>query len=206
MRTFLKVAAALAVVVFVGCSEGTSRKDVASARDKLQKEQQQTTDAVHQGQRDVADAQQRAEQRTVAKPVTPDQPTTDDKKVADAQVNAAEKVAKQKEQERAAAANLADKEQSFQATQARDAYVKEVENKLADTDKQIDALKQRASNAQGADKDAINRQVDMMKTQRDMAKKALNDLKSADLATWKNHQEHVRLALQDLDNSTKNLR
>jgi len=206
MRTFSTIVAALAVVVFLGCSEGTSRKDVASARDKLQKEQQQTADAVHQGQRDVADAQQRAEQHTVGKPVTPDQPTADQRKVADAQVNAEEKIAKQKEQERAAAANLADKEQSFQATQVRDAYVKDVENRLADTDKQIDALKQRASNAQGADKDAINRQVDMMKTQRDMAKKALNDLKSADLATWENHQEHVRLALQDLENSTRNLK
>jgi hypothetical protein len=206
MRSFFKTVAALVIIAFVGCSEGTSRKDVASARDKLQKEQQQTADAVHQGQRDVADAQQRVEQHTVAKPVTPDQPTTDQRKVADAQVNAAERIAKQKEQERAAAANLADKEQSFQATQARDAYVKEVENKLADADKQIDALKQQASNAQGADKDSMNRQIDMMKTQRDMAKKALNDLKGADLATWKNHQEHVRLALQDLDNSTRTLK
>ena len=103
-------------------------------------------------------------------------------------------------------ANLADKEQQFQTTQARDAYVKEVETKLADTDKQIDTLKQRASNAQGADKDAINRQVDMMKTQRDLAQKALNDLKGAELANWKNHQEHVRLALQDLDNSMRNIR
>jgi len=206
MRIFLKTVAALAIIAVVGCNEGTSRKDVASARDKLQKEQQQTADAVHQGQRDVADAQQRAEQRTVAKPVTPDRPTTDQRKVADAQVNAAERIAKQKEQERAAAANLADKEQSFQATQARDAYVKEVENNLADADKQIDALKQQASNAQGADRDSMNRQVDMMKTQRDMAKKALNDLKGADLATWKNHQEHVWLALQDLDNSTRTLK
>jgi hypothetical protein len=205
MRTFWKTVSTLAIVVFVGCSEGTSRKDVASAGDKLQKEQQQTMDAVRQGQRDVADAQQRVEQHTVAKPVTPDQPM-DQRKVADAQVNASERVAKQKEQERAAAANLADKEQSFQATQARDAYVKEVENKLADADKQIDTLKQQASNAQGADKDSMNRQVDMMKTQRDMAKKALNDLKGADLATWKNHQEHVRLALQDLDNSTRTLK
>jgi hypothetical protein len=154
----------------------------------------------------VADAQQRAQERTVGKPVTPDQPTAEQQKVADAQVNAAEKIAKQKEQERAAAANVADKEQAFQATQARDAYVKDVENKLADTDKQIDTLKQRASNAQGADKDTINRQVEMLKTQRDMAQKALNDLKSADLATWKNHQEHVRLALQDLDNSRRNIR
>jgi hypothetical protein len=206
MRTILKMFAALAVVVSVGCSEGTTRKDVANAQDKLQKERQQTADAVTQGQRDVADAQQRAEEHTVAKPVTPDQPTTEQQKVADAQVNAAEKIAKQKEQERAAAANVADKELAFQATQARDAYVKDVETKLADTDRQIDALKQRASNAQGADKDAVGRQVDMIKTQRDLAQKALNDLKGADLATWKNHQEHVRLALQDLNNSARNIR
>jgi hypothetical protein len=67
-------------------------------------------------------------------------------------------------------------------------------------------LKDKASNAQGADKDAINRQVDMLKTQRDMAKKALNDLKDAELANWKNHQEHVRVALQDLDNSMRNIK
>src|SRR3954447_18171298 len=115
MRTFSKIVAALAVVVFLGCSEGTSRKDVASARDKLQKEQQQTADAVHQGQRDVADAQQRAQERTVGKPVMPDQPTAEERKVSDAEVNAAQKIAKQKEQERAA--NVADKEQAFQATQ-----------------------------------------------------------------------------------------
>jgi type IV secretory pathway VirB10-like protein len=206
MRTILKMLAALAVVVSVGCSENTTRKDVASARDKLQNEHQQTADTIHQGQRDVADAQHRAGEHTVAKPVTPDQPTTEQQKVADAQQNASEKIAKQKEQERAAAANLADKEQTLQATQARDAYVKDVEAKLADTDRQIDGLKQRASNAQAADQDAIGRQVDMMKTQRDIAQKALNDLKGADLATWKNHQEHVRLALQDLNNSAHNLR
>jgi hypothetical protein len=207
MKTILKIFAALAIVAFVGCSDATTRKDVANARDKLQKEQQQTADAVQQGQREVADAQQHAQERTAAKPVTPDQPiTTEQQKVADAQVSANEKIAKQKEQERAAAANVADKEQTFQATQARDAYVKDVETKLADTDRQIDGLKQRASNAQGADKDSINRQVDMLKTQREMAQKALNDLKGADLATWKNHQEQVRLALRDLDNSTRSIR
>jgi hypothetical protein len=206
MRTILNMLAALAVVVSVGCSEGTTRKDVANAHDKLQKEQQQTADAVQQGQRDVANAQQRAEEHMVAKPVTPDQPTTEQQKVAETRVDAVENIAKQKEQERAAAANLADKEQAFQATQARDAYVKDVETKLAATDQQIDALKQRGSNAQGADKDAIGRQVDLIKTQRDLAQKALNDLKGADLATWKNHHEHVRLALQDLNNSARNIR
>jgi hypothetical protein len=205
-RALLPALAAVALLVTLGCSEGTTRKDVASARDKLQKEQQQTADAIHQGQQDVADAQRRAQEHTVAKPVTQDQPTAEQQKVADAQASAAQKIAKQKEQERAAAGNLADKEQQFQTTQARDAYIQQVETKLSDTDKQIDALKQRASNAQGTEKDAINRQVDLMKTQRDMAQKALNDLKSADLANWKNHQEHVRVALKDLDNSMKNVR
>jgi len=206
MRTILKMVGILSIAGLVGCSDTTTRKDVASARDKLQKEQQQTADTIHQGQHDVADAQQRTDQYTVAKPVTTEPAATDQQKVADAQVNAAEKIAKQKEQERAAAANVADKEQAFQATQARDAYVKDVETRLADTDRQIDALKKNATNAQGADKDAIGRQVDMMKTQRDLAQKALNDLKGADLATWKNHQEHVRLALQDLEKSTRTIR
>jgi pilus assembly protein FimV len=204
-RALLPSIAALAVLATLGCAEGTTRKDVAGARDNLEKEKQETSEAVREAQRDVADAQ-KAQEHTAAKPVTPDQPTTDQREVADAQQDAAEKIAKQKEQERAAAAELADKEQAFQATQARDAYVKDVETKLAETDKQIDTLKERASNAQGADKDALNRQVDMMKTQRDMAQKALNDLKGADLASWKNHQEHVRLALQDLDKSTRTIR
>ena len=205
-RGLLPTFAALAVLATIGCSESTSRKHVANARDKLQKEQQQTADTVHQGQQDVADAQRQAQERTAAKPVTPDQPTAEQQKVADAQVNAAEKIAKQKEQERAAAGNLADKELQLQATHARDAYVQQVETKLADTDKQIDKLKQSATNAQGADKDAVNRQIGLMKTQRDLAQKALNALKGADLANWKNHQEHVRLALRDLDNSMRNIR
>ena len=119
-RSLSNVVAALALLATVGCSESTSRKDVASARDKLQKEQQQTADTVHQGQQDVADAQQRAQEHTVAKPVTPDQtyaPTSDQEKVAATQDNAAEKIVKQKEKEREAAGNLADKEQQFQATQ-----------------------------------------------------------------------------------------
>jgi hypothetical protein len=207
MKTITKAMALLALFAILGCSESTSRKDVASARDKLQKEQQRTTETMHEGQRDIADAQQRAQEHTVAKPVTTDATTTrEEKRLADAQLTAEQKIAKQKEKEREAAANLADKEQQFQATQARDAYVKDVDIKLADADKQIDLLKQKASNAQGADKDALNRQVDMLKTQRDMAKKAFNDLKGADLATWKNHQEHVRVALQDLENNMRNIR
>ncbi len=206
MRVFLGITAAIALAVTIGCSEGTTRKDVAAARDKLEKEKQQTSETINEGRREVAQAQEDAREHVAAKPVTPDQATTEAQKIAEARNEAAEDIAQQKEKERAAAADLADKEQSLQMTQARDAYVREVETKLADTDKQIDILKERASNAQGTDKEAINQQVDTLKSQRDIAKKALNDLKDADLAHWKNHQEHVRLALQDLDKSTRTIR
>lgn len=199
----------LIVAAAVGCSQTTTRKDVASAQDKLQKEQQKTSETIREAQRDVADAEQSAQQRTAAKPVVPDDSAVasrDQRHVEKVEVNAVEKVAKQRERERAAAANVKDKEQEFQTSQARDTYVNDIEQRLADTDKQIDLLKQRASNAQGADRDSINRQVDILKTQRDMAKKALDDLKSAELANWKNHQEHVQLALRDLDNSMKTVR
>ena len=198
--------AALAVVTAIGCSDSTTHKDVAGARDKLQQEKQRTADTIHQGQQDIADAKQKAEEHTVAKPVTTDQPNKDQRNVADTQLKVEENVAKQKEKEREAAGNLADKEQQLRDTQSRDAFVKDVEAKLADTDKQIDGLKHKAANAKDAEKDALNRQVDLLKTQRDMAQKALNDLKSADLANWKNHQEHVQLALRDLDNSMRTIR
>jgi hypothetical protein len=203
MKAMIQMMAAFAVLVTLGCSEATTRKDVASARDKLQEEKQETADTIREGQRDVAEAQR---EHTVARPVTPDTRSDAQREVADAKQDAAERIAKQKEEERAAAGQLADTEQAFKNTQARDAYVKEVEQKLADTDTQIDGLKERASKTEGADKDALNRQIDMMKTQRDLAEKALKDLKSAELANWKNHQEHVRLALQDLDNSVRNIR
>jgi hypothetical protein len=200
---------AFVLLVAVGCSQTTTRKDVASAQDKLQKEQQKTSDTIRESQRDLVDAQQRGQERTVAKPVTPDQTpvaSRDQRNIDKVEVNAAEKIAKQQERERAAAANVKDKEQEFQTSQARDAFVNKVEQELADTDKQIDMLKQKASNAQGADRDSINRQVDVLKTQRDLAKKALTDLKSAELANWKNHQDQVQLALRDLNNSMKNVR
>ncbi len=203
--------ALVAMLVTIGCSQETTRKDVASAQDKMQKEHQRTQETIQDQKNKVADAQQNAQEHTAAKPVTPDttaanDQTKDQQKVADAQASANEKIAKQKEKEREAEGNLKDKQQNLQMTQERDAYVKGIEQKLADTDNKIDQLKQKASNAQGADKDNINRQVDTLKTQRDMAKKALDDLKGADLANWKNHQEHVRVALQDLDNSMRNIK
>jgi hypothetical protein len=196
-------AAALAAV---GCEEGTTQKDVADARQNLDEARQETRETAQEGREEVADARQEAQEHTAAKPVTPDENADARNEVADARQEASEEVAEAKNDERHAAAELRTTEQQHQATQERDAFVKQAEEKLADYDKQIESLQQEASNAEGANKDAITVRIDGVKAQRDIAEKAVSDLKSADLATWKNHQDHVRLAFQDLDNSMKTVR
>ncbi|HEX4413858.1 MAG TPA: hypothetical protein VH107_09550 [Lacipirellulaceae bacterium] len=214
-RILSLVALGLAGAVAVGCSESTTRKDVASAQEKLDKAHANTQDAVQQAHNDVSDAQRTAQEHMVAKPVVTDetarpvdtrQTTNAPEKVADAQVDANKKIADAKDKELAAAANLKTTEQQFKDTQDRDAFVKEADLKLADYDNRISALKQQAANAQGADKDAINRQVDAVKAARDRANSAISELKKADLPTWKNYQDHVRMAFQELDNSVRNVR
>jgi hypothetical protein len=201
-------AAALAATTLIaaGCSESTTRKDVASAQQKLDDARKNTQDAVQDARQDVREAQIDAREHVVAKPVTPDQSTEAQREVADTRNDANQNILDAKEREAHAAAELKTTEQQFKETEAKDAFVKQSEQRLADFDKSIDELKQQASNAEGATKDAINRQIDAVKAQRDRADKALSDLKDADLASWKNYQDHVRMAFQELDNSVKNVR
>ena len=206
LRAIAPAFVAAAALVTAGCSETATQKDVVKAQKNLEQAREKTQEAVHEGQNDVANAQQDAREHTVAKPVTSDQVANAQQNVAEAQHDATQDIAAAKEKEHAAAADLKDTQQTFQATQERNAFVKQAETKLADYDKRIDDLKQQASTAEGANKDAINRQIDTVKNQRDLANKALGDLKGADLATWKNHEDHVRMAFQDLDNSMKSVR
>ena len=196
----------VAALVAVGCQEGTTQKDVADARQNLDEARQETREAVQEGREEVADTRQEAQEHTTAKPVTADENADARNDVADARQEAAAEVADAKNDERHAAAELRTTEQQHQATQERDAFVKQAEDKLADYDKQIESLKQEASTAEGADKDAIDLRIAGVQAQRDIAEKAVSDVKGADLASWKNHQDHVRMAFQDLDNSMKTVR
>lgn len=190
----------------LGCSEGTTRKDVATSRQNLDEAKQNTADAVRDNQNNINGQSSTAQEHTAAKPITPDNTTMPQQGTAGLQQNANDRIANAQEKERAAAADLKTKEQEYQATQERDNFVKQAEQKLGDYDKRIDELNQQASNAQAPNKDAINRQIDAVKSSRDRAKKALDDLKGADLMAWKNHQDHVRMAFQELDNSVKNVK
>jgi hypothetical protein len=197
---------AATALIAIGCSDTTTRKDVATAQQNLDDARKNTQETVHNAQQDVHDAQTDAREHVVSKPITPDATTDAQHDVANAKNDANQKILDAKEREAHAAAELKTTEQQFKETEAKDAFVKQSEQKLSEFDKSIDDLKLQASNAEGAAKDAINRQVDAVKAQRDRADKALSDLKDADLASWKNHQDHVRMAFQELDNSVKNVR
>ncbi|HEX4411989.1 MAG TPA: hypothetical protein VH107_00075 [Lacipirellulaceae bacterium] len=217
-RHFSSVALALAAAMAMGCSEGTTRKDVASAQAKLDKAQAKTQEVAQQAKNDVADAQRTAQEHYVAKPVATDdlgirhdgvvtnRDVRDQEKVADAQVDANNRVADAKDKEAAAAANVKTTEQQFKDTQDRDTFVREAELKLTDYDKRIDELKTQASHAQGADRDTVNRQVELVKAARDRASSAVSEVKKADLNAWRNYQDRVRMAFQELDNSVRNVR
>jgi len=112
----------------VGCSESTNLQGCRQCSRQIAKEQHRRLIQFSKANA-MWRVQQRAQERTVGKPVTPDQPTTEQQKVADAQVNAAEK-SPNKRNKSVPPPRTYDKEQTFQATQARDAYVKDWKTNL----------------------------------------------------------------------------
>jgi hypothetical protein len=204
-RLFAAILAGVALIA-VGCQEATTDKDVADARKNLREEQQQTAETVRDAPKDVADARRDAQPYTVNKPVTNKDAADARQEVADAKHEAKEEIATQKEGEREAAVELKTAEQQAAATKARDAFVVQTEQQLADAEARINQLKTNASAAEGANKEALDRQIDTLQNQHDRVHDALGNLKSAKLAEWQTHRQHVRLAMQDLNNSMANVR
>jgi chromosome segregation ATPase len=195
-----------AALIAVGCQESTTNKDVANARKDVREEQQQTAETVREAQKDVAEARRDAQPYSVNKPVTDKDAADARQDVANAQHEAQQDIAAQKENEREAVVELKTVEQQAAATKARDAFVAETQQQLANAEARINQLKTNASAAEGANKETIDRQIDTLQNQHDRAEEALGNLKSAKLAEWQVHRQHVRVAVQDLNNSMNNVR
>ncbi|MEX2317256.1 MAG: hypothetical protein WD669_08895 [Pirellulales bacterium] len=194
--TISGLVAGVALVV-AGCTESTTPKDVARAKQDLREEQQETREAQREAQQDFEAAQRDA--RTVNKPVVDTEAMTDaQRNVAEAQREGAERVAGQREDEREALAKLQKTEREFAATQARDAFVAQAEQQLAQADQRTEQFEAQAKASEGAAKDALDQKIKGLKTDRDNAKSALNELKRADLDKWDVHRATVQSALQDL--------
>jgi hypothetical protein len=204
-RLLTAVLAGVALVA-VGCQEATTEKDVADARQDVREEQRETADTVRDAQKDVADARQDAQPYTVNRPVTGEDAAEARQDVADARHEAQKDIADQKQDEREAALELKTVEQKAAATKARDSFVAQTEQQLADAENRIDQLKTSASATDGANKETLDRQIDTLQGHHDRVEDALGNLKTAKLEEWQTHRQHVRMAMQDLNNSMANVR
>jgi hypothetical protein len=189
-----------------GCAESTTRDDVADAREDLREEQQDTQEAMREGQEEIADARQDAQPYTANRPVMDEDATEAQQEVADARQDVQEEVADQRQEEQQASANLRNTQQQYQATQARDAFVKDSETKLAHIEVEINRLKESADSAEGQQADALNKRIETLENQHARAEEALEELKGAELAQWQAHQEPVRVALNELSQGVSNVR
>jgi DNA repair exonuclease SbcCD ATPase subunit len=196
LRKLVPAMVAGAALITTGCSDTATQEDVADARQDVREEQADVREAQQDAQENISEAQQDAQEHTVGKPITGDDAAEARSDVAEGRQDAAENIAEEQQDVAAAKADLKTEEQRLAATQARDAYVKDVEGKLTAMKTNIDNMKNQASNAEGADKDALNTKIDAMQAQYDRTEDALDDLKGADLASWENHKEHVRTAMQ----------
>lgn len=204
LRRSLAVALTGVALIATGCADSTTPQDVSDARENLREEQQDVAEARQEAQENIADAREDAREVIVNKPITEEaneEMVEAQRDLAEARQEANEAIRDEQEDVAAAAAELRTEEQRLAATQARDAYVKEVEGQLTSIENDINQLETQASNAEGADKDALDLRIQALQAHHDRVEEALDHLKSADLAEWQNHQQHVRTAMQDLDAS-----
>lgn len=203
LRTLAHVTLAALAVVALGCQQATTERDVADAREDLREEQQDVADAKADAQADVAEEQQDvdAARREAMKPVLDENENIRDEQadVAEAQHDGADAVADEQQDVADAAADVRKKEAELAATRARDGFAADAEGKLAKADQTISTLKEKASNASGAEKTELDAKIDRLQEQRDRAEDAIDDLKSAELMKWDAHKPTVNSAMAELD-------
>jgi hypothetical protein len=166
IRNLLVLTAVLPFVV--GCTESTTSKDVADARQKVADEQKD----VEQTRREAM------------------KPTIDE--------GAAQNIQKEERDVAAAKNELDETQRMHTATQARDAFALGAQKALDAADIQIKALKSRADSEEGAAKEATQQQIEDLQTRRDRLNDALGKLKKEDLMKWTDHRSEVQTAMAEL--------
>ncbi len=197
---FASVGALLAgSLVAVGCADRTDLGDVQAARDDVREEQHETAEVRQEAAEDIAEAQRNeaATRHEVMRPNT-DEIREAEQETAETRREAAEAIREENQETAEAQAELRDTEARYQATQARDKYVADHQAKLDAAEKRIEALNTRASNEEGATKEATERQAAELQTAHDRAEEALDNVESAELMRWSDHQNNVKQAFDAL--------
>ncbi len=85
----------------------------------------------------------------------------------------------------------------------RDAYVKDVEARLAEYDQKIDGLEQRAGSMTGTMKTNMKNAIDRLRDQRKDVDAKLDDLKKVNAESWTTMKGQVDSAMANLERSYK---
>ena len=83
----------------------------------------------------------------------------------------------------------------------RDAYVKSIDARLAEIDKNVDGLDERANAMSGATKTHFKNAIDGLRDQRKTVASKLDDLKKVSVESWTTLRGEVDSALADLNQS-----
>lgn len=190
-------------IATVGCAERTDMGDVQAARDAVREEQHETAEVRQESARDIAEAErdEAAVRHEAMKPITEnnaDAIRDAEQETAETRRDAAENIQEEQQETAEAQAKLRDTEAKYRATQARDKFVADHQAKLDAAEKRIEALNDRASNEEGATKEATQKQAAELQTAHDRAEEALDNVESAELMKWNDHQDNVKQAFDAL--------
>jgi len=179
LHTLAVMGGCAAAMLFAGCNE-TTRKDVTSAQNKVQREERKLDDA------------KREEARTAHKPVV-EQPSGADLD------RAHDRVVKQEERVREAQQDASKKAQDLNNEQARDTFLIDCKASIDLANRNIEKLQTKKNAATDDEKMALDRQIDDMKAQRDAVQKEINNIRTSDVKRWEEFKPAAQKAMDELN-------
>ncbi len=204
----------------VGCQDRVTQEDVNEGRrdaaEAVQEAQHEIAETHAEQNRQIAMVEQEREQeiadlrRDLAKPDAnvaeiradiADANRDADQKIADIRKDIAEETIDARDDAVKEVREAQQTEANYNAQQARDAYLKQTEERLVQMDTQIAQLRERGDTLQGAERDGFDESLDLVDSRRKAVDKAVDELESAELQDWKSFQDEVENAMKQLKSS-----
>jgi hypothetical protein len=194
---------ALAPLLLSGCAD-VNRQDVTDARKDVVQEQKESEEARQEAAEKVREEQRQTDEarHEANKPVIDDESIEnireEEKETEQARKEGQEKIQQEEKETREAEQEARETEAKFNAQQARDAYVEQIEPSLEEAEKRIETLGEQGKELEGAAKEAHDTRIETLQTLHKQAGDALDELKSADVLKWQDFREAVETAMKSL--------
>lgn len=171
----------VAVGLLAGCNNETTRKDVASADQKVAKEQQKLDEA------------KRNEAHVANKP------NVDQSQLQ----NAHDNVRNQEDRVQKAESEADKRKQELGTEQARDMFLVDCKAATDLANRAIEKLETKKNAATDQGKTDLDNQIKNIKDKREALQKEINNIRSADEKKWSDYKPAAQKAMDDLNQATK---